>query len=412
MNVKITPHNIIGAVVAPASKSYAHRLIIAAFLSGKRTKIAGVGQSKDVLATLTALEAMGAKYTLLGSDVEIERKDLPSGQITANCLESGSTLRFLFPVAAALGLDVEFTGSERLMQRPMDALATCLGKHGVNVCGHRVSGKLKPGLYDIDASVSSQFITGLLLALPLLENSSQIFLRGQAVSRGYLDITVDAIKAFGIRVDKTDYGYFVFGNQQYETDKVLTVEGDWSGAAFMITAGALGGPVWINGLNPDSKQGDKEIVDVACAMGARVGWHNGIFYLQKSNLNAIEWDCENIPDLVQPISVLCAFANGNSVLKNVDRLREKESDRIEAVLLMLQKAGIKAHYDGGNIYIEGGRPSGATFDGGNDHRTVMSQAVLASFSTGESTILGAEAINKSYPDFFKDLSDMGGRVDG
>lgn len=412
MNVKITPSTLTGVITAPASKSFAHRLIIGAFLSNDEVKVHGVGSSKDVAATLSALTAMGADVSLDEGCVSFRKRKPFNGEITANCHESGSTLRFLFPIAGALGIDVDFTGSPRLMERPMDALTSCLTQHGVQISGHRTSGRLTPGLYVIDAGVSSQFITGLLFALTLLDRNSQVFLRGGLVSRGYLDITVRVLKSFGVRVDRTDYGYFVFGNQKYEAKASLDVEGDWSGAAFLLTAGAIGGEVEVKGLNTDSVQGDRAILDVLSRLGARVTFSKASAKVSKGELRAIEYDCEDIPDLVQAISVACAYARGESVLKNVDRLRIKESDRVEAIIDMLTRAGIRAWVDGHDLHVVGGAPRGATFDGGNDHRTVMSEAVLASFADGESQILGAEVVDKSYPDFFRDLIALGGRVNG
>lgn len=410
MDIKITPKILSGEVSAPPSKSYAHRLMIAAFLSGEKVKVKGVGESMDVTATLDALSALGAEYTREDSDVIISSRKV-SGRREVYCRESGSTLRFLVPVAASLGINANFTGEKRLMERPLGDLINTLNERGADIEGKEVKGKLTAGEYRITAGVSSQYITGLLLALPLLDGDSEIILDGEAVSKGYIDITLDVLKLFSIDVERKANGFFVKGNQKYTvpTCDVVT-EGDYSGAAFTLTAGAIGPGVTVKGLT-DSIQGDGKIVEVLEKFGATVERGKERIRVEGGNLHGIDIDCENIPDLVQIISVAAAYAKGDTVLRNVDRLRIKESDRIEAVINSLSVAGIKAKYDSGNLYITGGEPKGGVFDGGNDHRTVMSCAILASRAKGESKVLGAEAVTKSYPAFFEDYRKLGGIAD-
>ncbi len=413
MDIKIIPTKISGECFAPPSKSYAHRILVASFLSGKKVKVNSVGNSADVLATLNALKSLGAEITFVDNAVIVERKKI-SGKVQVYCRESGSTLRFLLPVVAGLGINGEFTGEKRLMERPLGELVDTLNSKGANIKDRTVCGKLESGRYTISANVSSQYVTGLLFALPILDGDSEVVLNGEIVSKGYIDITLDVLKRFGIEITPIEYGFFVKGNQVYTPPKEdLVVEGDYSGSAFTLCLGALSERgVTVKGLNPGSKQGDREILSVLKKFGAKVEIAENKVTVKKGELNAVDIDCENIPDLVQVVSAVASFAKGKSALRNISRLKLKESDRVQAVLDMLFVAGIEAKSDEKNIFIEGGVPRGGNFDGGCDHRTVMSTAVLATNAKGNSVIVGAEAIDKSYPEFFEDLVKLGGKVSG
>ena len=409
MNARITPSTISGEIVAPPSKSYAHRILIASYLSGQKVSVHNVGNSSDVLATLGALQALGAQVEVGNGSVTIEKKNLPNAA-TLDCNESGSTLRFLLPIAAALGVNATFTGRGRLLSRPISELTQSLNDNGADIVGFTVNGKLRAGRFTIPANVSSQYITGLLFALPLLDGDSQIVFVGEPVSQGYLDVTLDVLKQFGIQIERTDYGYFVKGNQRYEATADPVVEGDYSGAAFMLSLGAICGSVTVKGLNALSMQGDAQITQVLQKFGAKVTVSGDTVRVEKRQLNAIELDCENIPDLVQVIAVVACYANGVTVLKNVSRLRLKESDRVQAIIDQLHAAGVHCKCDDGCLFVYGKEPHAATFSGGNDHRTVMSATVLALGAHGQSEIVGAQPFTKSYPDFYKDISKLGGQV--
>lgn len=413
MKVSISPSKLSGIVNAPPSKSYAHRILIASFLSGQKVRVKNVGDSADVKATLGALSSIGAKVEQIDSGVIISRENI-SGKREIYCKESGSTLRFLLPVVASLGINGEFTGEKRLMERPLGELIDTLNDKGANIANREVKGKLVSGEYKINAGVSSQYITGLLFALPILDGDSKLILEGNVVSKGYIDITLDVLAQFGVTIEKTDYGFFIKGNQVYTPPKEdIFVEGDYSGSAFTLSIGALSsGGIRVDGLNPNSKQGDKEIVEVLKKFGAKVIVKGSSVSVSRGELKAISLDCENIPDLVQIISVVASFAQGESKLYNVDRLRIKESDRVQAILDMLSASNIKARYSDNAIYVSGGEPKGGVFDGGNDHRTVMSSAVLGLNATSDSNVLGAEAITKSYPNFFQDIIKLGGKISG
>lgn len=407
MDIKLTPSTILGKVNAPPSKSVAHRLLIASFLSGKRIKLNNLGSSVDVEVTISALKKFGAEIEKTESGVIIKRGELPTEKVVIDCRESGSSLRFLLPVAVALGIKAEFTGAKRLLERPILELIETLNSNGETVKGLEVVSKLKSGNYKIYGGVSSQYITGLMLALSEVKGSLEIV--GEPVSKPYIDITLDVLSKFGVSIKKKGNIYEIGGYKAENGE--FTVEGDWSGAAFNLVLGAINGEVTINGLNLNSYQGDMKILEVLKLMGAKIDTTSGVT-VKKSDLKGITYDCENIPDLVQIISVAASYANGVTVLENVQRLKLKESDRISAIIGALSQVNVNATYDGNNLTIRGSKPTGATLSGGNDHRTVMSSIVLASSASGQSIITGVEAMNKSYPEFLNDYISLGGKVSG
>ena len=406
MNVLITPQTLKGVITAPPSKSFAHRILIAAFLSGKRVKVNNIGFSTDVLVTLNALKQMGASVEEFDGGVYIERKALPPSKITLDMRDSGSSLRFLIPVVSALGLNAEFTGTERLLNRPISELLEVVKAHGVSVSNLTVKGKMQGGIYEVLGSVSSQYITGLMFALSIL--GGEIIIKGKRVSAPYLDITESVLKSFGVNVTKTLTGYKIEKGYNL-TQTEFTVEGDWSGSAFMLVAGAIWGPVTVKGLNLSSVQGDRQIVQIIKKFGAKVKEGEGEITVSRGNLKGIEISVENVPDLAQIISVLSAFATGKTVLTGVNRLKDKESNRIDAIVNMLNACSVKCAYDGKSITIYENMPFGAQLFGGNDHRTVMSSAILLSASLTEGSIIGAEAHSKSYPEFFNHFKALGGK---
>lgn len=409
MKVKLAPFNAAGTVFAPPSKSFAHRYIIAAFLSGKKCVIENAGDSDDVNATIGALKSLGGIIERKGETVIVSGRS-PVVHVVVDCKESGSTLRFLLPIAAALGIDAFFTGSGRLMSRPIDDLARSIEGHGAVISGHETCGKLKSGVYYLDASLSSQFVTGLLFALSATEGESEIVLKGEKVSKGYIDITVSVLKEFGVKIEETVTGYKVSGG--YNPPEKVTVEGDWSGAAFLLAIGALTGCVTVKNLKYPTLQSDGAIVEILRKFGAEVSVSGDAVTVKKSALNGIEGiNCQNFPDIAQVICSVAAFANGKTQLTGVNRLKIKESDRIAAIINTLESCGIKAEYDGNALTVHGGTPKGGTFDGGKDHRTVMSAAVIGAAANGVSTITQAEYCAKSYPDFFKDIKRLGGKAD-
>ena len=397
MIVKVLPSNIAGIVSAPKSKSYTHRLSICNAFAGEKVDVKDFPKALDNARTRDGIRALLA----------CERTP-----IIVNCGESGSTLRFLLPIACALGVNAIFNVEGRLTERPLGALVDVLNAHGAsvsNVAPYEVKGKIHSGVYEIDGGISSQYITGLIFALSILDGDSEIIIKNVLESKPYVDITIDTLKRFGVIVKETTNGYYVKGAQKYISPEVVEIEGDYSGAANMLVAGALKGQVEVSGLYHDSKQGDKAIVEVLKLAGANVQATNSSVMVTQSALNPIEYDCKNIPDIVPIIASLCANINGKSVLKNVERLRLKESDRLAAIIDILTSVGVHAEYNG-DLVIYGGEVVGGSVSGYNDHRMVMCASVLGITSKNGVTISDAESISKSYPEFFEDFERLGAVV--
>lgn len=385
-----------GTVVMPPSKSAAHRALFCSFLAGGGN-VEPIIDSNDMKATIGVLDA------------------LKSGKETLDCIESGSTLRFAIPVAAALGKNVRFIGSGLLPQRPLGEYLRLLPLHGVCVKSEgglplEISGRLESGVYEIRGDISSQYITGLLLALPVLEGDSEIRLTTPLQSQSYVNMTLRVLALYGVTVQETDWGYFVPGNQKYEK-KNLTVEGDWSQAAFFMSAAAIGGDVTLQGLDFNSAQGDKAVAEVMRRFGANVSIGENTVRCKKNKLNGIDIDCSDIPDMVPAIAVTAAFAQGETVIRGAERLRFKESDRLAAVVSNLRLMGVDAcETADGMIITPDGNVHGASLNGYNDHRIVMAFSVAAMFAAADTAISDAESINKSYPSFFEDYNSLGGKA--
>ena len=333
-----------------------------------------------------------------------------------DCHESGSTLRFLIPVAAAGGVDATFTGTGRLPARPIgiytDALpekgVTCVTEGGLPL---RVSGRLQSGVYAVPGNVSSQFITGLLFALPLLDGDSDIILTSPIQSAGYINMTIRTMSKFGIEIDMTDRGWHIRGKQHYiPTD--YTTDGDWSQAAFFLTAAAVGGEVTVNGCNIDSSQGDRRIAALLREFGAEVQQDGGVVTVRKAPLSGIEIDASQIPDLVPVLAVCACFAKGVTTIGNAARLRIKESDRLQTTAALVNALDGRAEELPDGLKITGaGKLRGAAVQGCNDHRIVMAAAVCAAGCEGEIVCSDAWSVNKSYPAFYEDYAKIGGAAE-
>ncbi|MCH5208882.1 MAG: 3-phosphoshikimate 1-carboxyvinyltransferase [Oscillospiraceae bacterium] len=400
MDIKITPKKLCGSVVVPPSKSVAHRMIIAASLAKGRSEISNLFPSVDIKATIGCMKALGAEIEYDGNKAVIEGiKNIPDKAVL-DCCESGSTLRFLIPVAAALGVNAEFQGRGKLPERPITPFISEFPKHNVSFdffgdtnlpC--KISGKLSGGKFEIDGGISSQFITGLLFALPLLSGDSEIFLTSPLQSKPYVDITLGVLHDFGCEISENETGYFVKGTEKFKSFSG-TVEGDYSQAAFFYVANALGSEIEINGLNKNSLQGDKKIVDIC---------------KDAKNGKAFEIDCSDIPDLVPVMSVLACFCHGTSRITNAARLRIKECDRLAAMESCLNKIGGKVRSTADTLEIEGvDILKGGEVECFNDHRIAMSMATAALRCENPLTIHGAECVSKSYPDFFEVYKQLGG----
>ncbi len=409
MNVSVTPAKLVGNITPPPSKSVAHRLIICASLCESKSVITNISFSKDIIATINAMRSLGAEIETTEDAVIVKGMRSKPKTATIDCCESGSTLRFLIPIAAALGVNSEFLGEGKLPQRPITPYLTELTANGIefdydNTMPFSISGQLKSGRYSLRGDISSQFITGLLFALPLLDGDSEIILTSELESKPYVDITIDALNTFGVSVEETENGYKVKGNQTYKAVDSLVCEADFSQAAFFYVANALGSDIEICGMNEKSSQGDKKIVEILDEIG-----YNSIDRV--SQLKPFEVSVKDIPDLVPILTVLACFCNGKSVIYDAKRLRIKESDRLKAISDCLVSMGADIEVFDDKLIINGAKKlKGATVDAYNDHRIAMSAAIAATIADGDVTIIGAECINKSYPDFFEDYNKLGGKA--
>jgi 3-phosphoshikimate 1-carboxyvinyltransferase len=408
--VLISPSALNGRVRVPVSKSAAHRALICSALAHSAEELLPPDEplSEDLRATRSALHAL-LRAEGSGKSAEID------------CGESGSTLRFLIPVAAALGLKTRFTGSGRLPERPLGVYLSLLPEHGV-ICESAgglplcIHGQLQSGVYSLPGNISSQFITGLLLALPLLGGDSRIELTAPLESAGYVDMTVRILKEFGVSVQTEPNGWSVPGGQKYRAKPGFAVERDWSQAAFFLEAAALGGTLELEGLDPRSCQGDRAAEALFQKLGAKTEWKNGILSagpgFQSENPDEIRIDASQIPDLVPALAAAAAlFAGHRTVIENAARLRLKESDRLSAMAEGLSRLGAKIRELPDGLVIDGVEfLNGGTGNGCNDHRVVMALAVAALKARGEIELSDAESIRKSYPGFFEDYRKLGGIV--
>lgn len=394
--VVIENSSLNGQVLIPPSKSAAHRAMVCSFLAGGGS-VKPIIPSNDMLAMEQVINA------------------LKNNSDTADCIESGNTLRFMIPVAAALGKSITFVGSGRLPERPIGDYLRLLPQHGVKcICDGRlplkIEGQLTSGVYEIAGNISSQYITGLLLALPVLDGDSEIILTTELQSKPYVDMTIKVMADYGVKVQETENGYFVKGNQEYNILD-YTVESDWSQAAFFLAGGVLSGDVILRGLDINSPQGDKEIVNALKCFGADIEIGADYIRAKKSELEGIEIDVTDIPDTVPALAVTAAFAKGTTVIKGGARLRLKESDRIESVVSNLWRMGVEVEEKPDGMVIIGGGARAAQLDGYNDHRIPMAFSIAALCAPGTTVITDAHSINKTYPGFFEDYNSIGGRAD-
>ena len=404
MVVTIKPQKIKGEVSVPPSKSVAHRLVIAAALSRGTSKVENLSFSKDITATVNAMRSLGAQIDISGNTAIIKGIEKPPEKAVIDCCESGSTLRFLIPVVCALGVQATFLGQGKLPQRPITPYLDELPKHGAQfdyqgTMPFTVRGRLTSGEYRISGDISSQFVTGLLLALALIDGRSELVLTTPLQSKPYVDITADCLAKCGVSVTQTDKGYAVTGGSMKAFQ--APVEADYSQAAFFYVANSLGSDIRINELNENSCQGDKKIVEIC----------DKIVYNTNGGLKPFELDCSDIPDLVPILAVLASFCEGTSRITNVARLRIKESDRLEAVSVCLNALGGKVTAGEDFLEIQGVKCLHAgQVDCFNDHRIAMAMAVAATRSTGPVTLIGAQCVEKSYPDFFEVYKALGGDI--
>ena len=414
--VQVYPGRLQGGVTIPPSKSDAHRAVICAALARGISRIAPIELSEDMTATLRAAKALGASIRLEGNVLTVDGSAL--GEVRSreiDCGESGSTLRFVIPIAAALGAQVTFTGRGRLPQRPLGTYLECLPPAGVTCQSagglpFSIRGKLRGGRFAVAGNVSSQFITGLLLALPLTGEESELALTTPLQSAGYVEMTIRAMGAFGVTVEKTAAGYRIAGGQRYQP-RDYAVESDWSQAGFYLAAGALGGDLALHGLRRDSVQGDRAAEDLFSAFGARLEWQGEALKVSPGALKGITVDMAQIPDLAPPIAAVAALAEGQTEIIGAGRLRLKESDRLAALASAIHALGGKVREREDGLVIQGapalksGRVSGC-----NDHRIVMAMAMAALRAEGPVEITDPYSVRKSYPSFFDEYNRLGGNA--
>lgn len=460
MRATITPTKLHGTIEAMPSKSHAHRLLIArklAALQAGQNAPAGGADAADGSGP-----AAGGGIPSFSADIEATKaclQALDDACPVMDCGESGSTIRFLLPVTMALRDCAHFYGSGKLPERPLSPLREVMEEHGAafetaagpgpegtdgsngptgleNLAGSEglarpegledsagtrkicsVTGRLRPGTYRLAGNVSSQFITGLLFALPLLGGHSSIHLTTPLESSGYVDMTLDVLRTFGIRVDVTFacgglLTYHIPGNQTYTAPERVTVEGDWSNASFWLACGALGGDVTCTGLSLDSSQKDRRIADVLRDMGAEVTAEEGSVTVKSSGkLRPAVFSAAQTPDMVPVLAAVMAGAEGTSRITDAGRLRIKESDRLRSVSEYLSLLGCEVTEEEDGLVIKGcGSLAGGTVSSWNDHRIAMAAAAASCICREAVTVLDAGAVRKSYPDFWKDFAALGGRV--
>ena len=386
-----------GEVRAPASKSQAHRYLICAALTEHPVRVENAGDSQDIRATRACLSA------LFNTDGGTRRLD---------CGESGTTLRFLLPLTGALGADAEFMLHGRLPERPIEPLARELCAHGMSIERQgnilRCSGALRPGAFTLPGDVSSQFMSGLLMALPELNGDSTLNITGQLQSAPYVAMTLEALRLSGINVIEKDGGYHIPGGQSYAAPETMTIEGDWSNAAPFLCMGALShSGIAVTGLNPESVQGDRAIIQILRELGAAVDVRSDCVSVRRGALHGAAIDAAMIPDIIPALAALAAAADGETMIINAGRLRLKESDRLGGTARMLRALGADARVGGDSLVIRG-RPelAGGTAETGADHRMAMAAAVAACACRGAVTVTDPGCVSKSYPGFWDDHSSL------
>ena len=395
MNVTIKPTSLSGVVEAVSSKSDGHRKIICAALSDSETEIIINNISDDIEATLSCIKNLGGDFLKTERGILIKPVSGKKDKVSLDFRESGSTARFILPIASVLCEKGEFCGSGRLPQRPFAELTSQMRKNGVEVSADNLpmatKGHLKSGIFELPGNVSSQYISGLLFALPMLDKESRIKLTSPLMSAPYVDMTLDVLSRCGVEIEVSENEY-VIKPQKCVSPKKLEVEGDWSSAAFWVVADKICGNVKIEGMDPNSHQGDRRITEI---------------------LDQTEIDARDIPDLVPILAVLAASRNGKTRIFGAERLRIKESDRLYAVTKCINDlGGMAEETDDGIIICGTGKLLGGCVDSFNDHRIAMSCAIASLICEKEVTILGAECVKKSYPAFWDDYKLLGGTIKG
>lgn len=423
--LRIEPGSLTGTLRVPSSKSMGHRALICAALAQGKSQVEEVSLSKDILATCDCLRQLGAgitsqKETDGRTGFTVEGCRPRQAGKTLDCGESGSTLRFLIPLAAVCGEPFTFIGSGKLGSRPLDLYETIFREQGLlfqkgsetENFPLTVRGPLRPGHFTLPGDVSSQFISGLLFALPLLDGESTLEITGKLESQSYIALTLSALQKYGIRIEHDNYRrYRIPGNQQYQP-RQGAVEGDYSQAAFWLTAGMLGRTIDLLGMDPDSLQGDKAIIPILQKMGGQVVFEGEKLVSRPATPLGTTIDGGDCPDIIPVLTVAAALSQGHTEIIHAERLRLKECDRLKAMTTELNKLGAKITERPDGLSIDGVEElNGGTVDCWNDHRIAMSLAVASIFCREPLTLVGAECVAKSYPEFWQDFAALGGRYE-
>jgi 3-phosphoshikimate 1-carboxyvinyltransferase len=413
----IQPAPLTGAISIPPSKSLSHRAVLAAALAEGESVIENLIFSEDIEATTEAIRSLGVQAIRQGNTLTIRREGkLKAPTQPLFCNESGSTLRFLIPFAGLFDQPVTFTGAGKLTTRPLNPYFDLFDRQGIHYdypgqLPLTVHGRLKPGRFEMPGHISSQFVTGLLYVLPLLDGDSEILLTSPLESRDYVTLTLQILEIFGIEVEtlSTEH-YKIRGNQVFKPAR-YKVEGDYSQAAFWIAGGLIGNGLVLKDLAQQSQQGDQRILQIVSDMGGKLDWREDQLMVSRSTTHGTVIDASQCPDLVPICATLAALSEGTTHIINAGRVRLKESDRLTAICTELNKLGANIQEEPEGLVIQGvGQLSGGDVEGWNDHRIVMSLAMASIKCTDQVRISGSGAVKKSYPHFFEDFEALGGQV--
>lgn len=419
MSITITPKRLKGSVQVPPSKSNAHRAIICASLARGKSTIRHIEYSKDIEATISAMKALGTMIFQYDDYLEIDgTTTFMKNNCEINCYESGSTLRFMVPISLICEASVHFIGEGRLGKRPLDVYYDIFDQQDIaylyqeDVLDLYIKGQLQAGEFEIPGDVSSQFITGLLFALPLMDEDSKIIVTSPLQSKGYIDLTLQMLNQYGIEIMNHNYQEFMIqGRQQYKPCD-YTVEADFSQAAFYLVAGALGNDVVLEGLNLDSKQGDIEAIDILERMGCKLTEKENGYQIYPGLLTGTSIDGSQCPDIIPVIALACAVSEGVSEIHHIGRLRIKECDRLSATVEVINQLGGIAYEKEDSMLIEGVKTlRGGEVSSYNDHRMAMMEAIASSVCQDVVVIDDKDCVQKSYPSFWEHFKMLGGMFD-
>lgn len=415
LDIELLPSTLNGEIKSPPSKSLSHRALICAGLSNGTSTISNLVYSDDIIATIKALELLGVKFYRNYDKITVNGvKRIKHHSKLVDCNESGSTLRFLIPLFSLSKKEVIFTGSKSLMSRPQSIYQDIFKKDNnvFNINNNKITvkGSIKARTYTLKGDVSSQFFSGLMFALPLIKGNSTIIIDGKLESKSYIDLTISILEKFGIEINEIENGYFIEGNQSYKPTN-YTVEGDFSQAAFHLVGGAISGLVKVCDLAHTSKQGDRIIIEFIKQMKGKVIYLENGYITELSNTESTVIDLADCPDLGPIITLLAALSKGTTHIKNISRLRLKESDRVKSTVSTLKKLGANIESTKTEIIVTGKSTllGGVTVDSYNDHRIAMMISIAALKCKNKIILTNANAVSKSYPGFFEDYKSLGGK---